>query len=387
MGCCTYYLDLLRAFGVCSQTFLQDRLEVEVVRDGKRGVLSSAPLLGALHLLPSLIRYPHLGPGDKLLALYALARAKLTDRSRQAGELDGETFYDWLKRHRQTDAAIENLWNLVVLPTLNDDVRHVSADMALMVIQVGLLGGPSDAAIGYSRVGLTSLVDAPARRWLEGRSGVVVSGASVRALRIENGRASHVELASGRLLHGAAYVSALPPEELLRILPQEVAGGPFFSAITHHTYSPIVGVHLWYDRPVMEQDFVAFLDSPIQWVFNRSKIEGSSNSNGQHVCISISEASEIVDRPNQELRSMFVREMEKLFPRAREACIRRFRVIKERRATFRCVPGIAGRRPPPLTPIPNLFLAGEWTDTGWPSTMEGAVRSGVLAADALASRL
>ena len=135
----------------------------------------------------------------------------------------------------------------------------------------------------------------------------------------------------------------------------------------------------------MDETFAAFLDSPVQWVFNKSLIQGADADGPQYLCVSLSGAWEHVDRPKEELRRVFTEEMARLFPAAREAEIARFLVVKERRATFRSIPGAAAHRLPQTTHIPNLFLAGDWTRTGWPSTMEGAVLSGVLAADALAA--
>ena len=387
MGCFTYYLDFLRALGTIDKTFLQTTLRAEVVLNGKRGVLSSTPLLGPLHLVPSFLGYPHLGPLDKVLAVYGLLRAKLTNRSRHRDELDRLTFYQWLRNHRQTERAIDNLWNLIILPALNDDIRHVSADMGLMMIQEGLLKRPSDTAIGFSRVGLTSVAGDPAGRFIEERGGRLLMGRGAKRLRVEDGRVSTLELADGSLLTADAYVSGLPSDVLLDMLPPELTDGEFFSGSSHLSSAPIVGVHIWYDRTIMEQDFVAFLDSPVQWVFNKTLIEGSDGQAGQHVCISISGAWDYVDRPKEEVRDLFIREMERLFPRSRDARIQKSLVIKQPQATFRSLPGAARHRPPQVTPVSNLYLAGDWTDTGWPSTMEGAVRSGVLAAEALASRI
>ena len=386
MGCFTYYIEFLKALGVSDQAFLQKKLRAEVILNGRHGVLTSTPFLGPLHLLPSFVRYSHLGPRDKLLAAYGLIRIKLTNLSKNGKELDQQTFYHWLKRNHQTERAINNLWNLIILPTLNDDIRDVSANMGLMVIKEGLLKKSSDAALGFSRVGLTSLTGTPAQRYIEERGGRLILGKAARSLRTEDGRVTGVELSDGSILRADAYVSALPFDELAQVLPDEVAEEPFSSSAGELSSSPIVGIHLWYDRPVLEQDFVAFLDSPVQWVFNRSLIQGTDDGDGQYVCVSVSGAWDFVDRPKDELRELFAREMERLFPRAQGARIERFLVVKQPQATFRSVPGAAEHRPPQVTPIPNLFLAGEWTDTGWPSTMEGAVRSGVFAAEALAAR-
>ena len=385
MGCCTYYVKFLETVGAMDRAYFQPSLRVEVVRNGTTGVLASTPWLGRLHLLPSFVRYPHLGIRDKLLALYGLAVASLTDRSKHGEALDAESCYGWLKRHHQPERVIDNLWELIVLPTLNDSVRDSSADMALMVFQEGLLKKPHDAALGYPTVGLTSLNGEPSRRYIEQAGGRLSLGRSAEAIRVEDGRVIGVELSDGRVAEADAYVSALPFDVLLDVLPPEVSGGPFFEPASRLASSPIVDIHLWYDRPVMDSPLAAFLDSPVQFVFNKSLIQGT-NGRGQYLCISLSGAWDYVDRSKAELIEEFSAEMARLLPRAREATLERSLVVKEKRATFRSAPGAGKHRLPQATPLPNLYLAGEWTDTGWPSTMEGAVRSGVYAAEALVSR-
>ena len=385
LGCCTYYVDFLRAIGSFDQAYLPKRLRAEVVRDGVTGVLSSVPFLGRLHLVPSFAAYPHLGLKDKLLVGYGMLRARLTNRAENSTALDSESAYDWLKRHHQTDRAIDRLWNLFVLPALNDDIRNVSADMALMVFQEALLKGPSDAAIGLSRVGLTSLNGEPAARLIRDAGGSLLSGKVVQSIEMSDQRVTGVRLLDGSVVSADAYVSALPYRALLDALPGEVAGDQFFSKASALESAPIVGIHLWYDRKVMDQDFVVFLDSPVQWVFNKTLIQGDDEGEGQYVCVSISGAWRFAGVPKGELIETFTAEMARLFPRAGSAKIERSFVVKELSATFRPMPGAAKHRLPQRTPISNLFLAGDWTQSGWPSTMEGAVRSGVFAADALAS--
>lgn len=387
MGCCTYYIDFLRALGAYGEAFLQESLHAEVELDGRRGALSSMPALGPLHLIPSFLKYPHLGISDKIRAAYGLVRAGVTDRHKNSRLLDSETFYDWLKRHKQSEKTIQNFWNLIILPTLNDDVRSVNADMALKVIKEGLLKRPVDAAIGYARIGLSSLAGLPGQRFIEERGGSTLLRTTVRSLLFDDDRVCGVQLSDGSSLEADAYVSALPHDILLDCLPTERAADPFFASVAQLQSAPIVGVHLWYDRHVMDEPFVAFIDSPIQWVFNRSLIQGDVDSPGQHVCISLSGAWQFIDRSKAELRELFEEEMERLFPSALGAAIEKSLIIKQPKATFRCALGVNRLRPSQETPIPNLFLAGDWTDTDWPSTMEGAVRSGVYAANAIAERV
>ncbi len=385
LGCNSHYLHYLREIGAIDRAYVQDRLLAEIVRGGVRGVLSSTPWLGKLHLFPSLLRYPHLTSVDKLRAMYALLVMKLTDPAKHAARLDAETGYEWLRRHRQSERAIENLWNLFVLPALNDDVRVVTAGAMLMVFREALLRDPSDARMGLARVGLTALAGEPSQAHIEARGGELRLGRGVRAIRVRDGSVEGVELQDGSFIEADACVSALPFDVLLDVLPEDVAAGDFFASARGLETAPIVGLHIWYDRPVMDETFAAFLDSPVQWVFNKSLIQGADAEDGQYVCVSLSGAWEHVDRSKEELRRTFTEEMARVFPAARGAEITRFLVVKERRATFRSIPGAAAHRLSQATPIPNLFLAGDWTRTGWPSTMESAVLSGVLAADALAA--
>ena len=168
------------------------------------------------------------------------------------------------------------------------------------------------------------------------------------------------------------------------LLPPPLAEGPFFADLPHLRTAPIVNVYLWYDRPVMEQDFVALVDSPLQWVFNKTAIMGANASDqGQYVTVSLSAAFDYVNQPKQAVQQMCTEAMKEAFPKAKSARVTRALVVKQEKATFRCLPGSDRFRPTAQTPIDNLFLAGDWTGTGWPSTMEGAVRSGVHAAQAL----
>ena len=386
LGCNSHYLDYLREIGAVDKAYIQDRLRADVVRNGVRGVLFSTPSLGKLHLFPSIVRYPHLTLMDKLRAVYALLAMKLTDPVKSGGRLDEETGYEWLRRRHQSERAIENLWNLIVLPALNDDVRQVTAGAMLMVFREALLEKPADARMGVARVGLTALAGEPSQVYIEASGGELRLGKAVRAIRVRDGRVEGVEMQDGTSIEADAYVCALPFDVMLDVLPDAVADDAFFAAARGLEEAPIVGLHIWYDRPVMDERLAAFLDSPVQWVFNKSLIQGADADGPHYVCVSLSGAWEHVDRPKEELRTAFTEEMARLFPAAREAKITRFLVVKERRATFRSIPGAAEHRLPQSTPIPNLVLAGDWTRTGWPSTMEGAVLSGVLAADALAAK-
>ena len=262
LGCCTAYIGLLGILGARINTHLQDSLSVPILDGaGRRGVLQGAALPSPFHLLPSLLAYPHLSWMDKLRVLYGGLRIQLANRRRDASSLEYETFAEWLKRHHQSDDAIARFWNLVVLPTLNDDASQVSATMGLKVFQEGVLKSRESGSMGYAMVGLSALVSDGAIDYLSARGGEVMLGAGARELAIEDGRVCGVRTSHG-YVDGDWFVLALPSHDLATVLPDELAGDGFFSLAGMLRYSPIVNVHVWYDRPVMDDEFAGFVDSP-----------------------------------------------------------------------------------------------------------------------------
>jgi len=377
LKCCTEYIRFLERLGVSDKVFLQRRLRVPVIDPG-RGVsfLESSPLPAPFHLLPSFLRYRHLSARDKARLAYAMLAIRFTDRGKR-GDLDSVSFHSWLKAHGQTERAIQRFWNLIALATLNDDVRRVSADLALMVFQEGFLRRADGANVGYARVGLTHLAEA-AVSYIQERGGQILLRQAAREFLWDGERVGGVRLASGDILRGRSYVCALPADQCLALLPPALRSHPFFERAAGLGASPIINVHLWYDRPVMDLPFAAFVGGRVQWVFNKSKMRPDlSEGPGQHLVISLSGAREYIGQPSETLAQTFARELEQLLPRAGQARLDRSLVVKERQATFAAAPGSAAHRLPSRTPVDNLFLAGDWTATGWPATMESAVRSGV----------
>ena len=396
---CSQFLDLLERLGALDRWYQQPRLHLPILdRRGKSGSLSSSRLPSPFHLAPSFFRYSHLGIRDKFRVVQALARAKFTNRHQPY--LEQITFKEWLDRRGQTERAVENFWNLLLMPTLNDHVQDVSATMGLMIVQEGMLAGSHGADLGYAQEELLEALGAPAQEYLTHWGARLFLSSPIRRLVIKSGEVQAVELGSGENRSGQIFVSALPFDALLRLLPPEALEMPYYQRLTGLESSPIVNVHLWYDREVMTQDFVAFVDGPLQWVFNKSRIyarsrpgykqpglAGRQESNaGQYICISLSAAWEYIDQPREALAERFIDEMAQVFPEAKRSRVKRAVVVKQRQATFRCLPGANARRPDSPTPYSNLFLAGEWTNTGWPSTMESAARSGYNAAQAVLSR-
>jgi squalene-associated FAD-dependent desaturase len=368
LGCCPAYMGLLRLLGTLRHTSLQRRLDAPVRdRAGRTGALRAAPAPAPLHLGLSFAAYPHLSGAEKGAALRALAAlAAIPERRRR--EIDDVSFADWLAERGQSPGAVRRFWDLIVLPTCNDRSDRVSAALAAFVFQRGFLRTARGSAIGWSRVGLTRLVDPAARDFLRARGGRVIAGVAVA----EAGPGG-VALADGASLPADAVVLALPPGRARAVAPAALAEDPALGV------SPIVNVHVWYDRPVMDEPFTAIVDSPAQWIFNRTAMGGGDGSS-HHLAVSISGAREEVEMPRAELAESMRAELEHLLPRARSARALATAVVKEPQATFAAAPGQAARRPGAATPLERVALAGAWTDTGWPATMEGAVRSGITAA-------
>ena len=386
VGACGTFIDFLQHIGAWQYWHLQPQLDAPIYdRSGRRGRLYGVNLPAPAHLLPSFVAYPHLNGREKLRAVRGLLAAMRIRRSDPA--LEQTSFCQWLRANGQSERAIRNLWNVLIEGTLNDKVGEVSAAMGLMIIQDGLLQSRRAANIGYPTVPLQDAVGRPACRFLQARGVRLRLGGPVRRIDVDAaGAVCGVSAGNGMKVSADAYISAVPFWTLPGLLPAALASREPFAGIARLESAPIVNIHLRYDRPIMSEHFCYFVDSPLQWVFNRSAIhgyDGGYDGGSQNLTVSISAAWEYIDGDRAELAAGTDAEVRRVFPAAASAALCGVSVVKQRNATLRCRPGAAAWRPGPVTPVPNLFLAGEWTATGWPSTMESAVISGYNAAAAV----
>jgi squalene-associated FAD-dependent desaturase len=371
LRCCTAYRGFLERLGAGDRVQLQPRLDVPVVGPGGRVArLRRGRLPAPAHLGRSLLAYHHLRLRDRLgLAPAALALRRV---DLDAVETDQQTFGDWLQRHHQSPAALDALWDLICRPTVNLPAGEASLALAAMVFQTGLLTDAAAADIGWAAVPLGELHGEAGRRALE-RAGVeVVTGAPVTTVRHADG--AFVAGAGGSERAADAVVVAVPHTAVA-----DVAGVPAPAGLADRLgVSPIVNVHVVYDRPVTDLEMAAAVGTGVQFVFDRTA--GAGLEWGQYLAVSLSAADHEMGLPADEVKSRTVAALAEIFPRARHARVVDALVSREPAATFRGVPGTRRARPPSLTAVPGLVLAGAWTDTGWPATMEGAVRSGHTAA-------
>ncbi len=371
LRCCTEYRRLLDRIGASSQVALQRRLEVPVLRPGGRSAsISRSRLPAPFHLGGAVARYHHLSIRQRaglVGAVLALRRLDPDDRA-----LDEVSFGHWLKNHGQSDVAVERLWDLIALPTLNVPAGEASLKLAARVFRTGLLDRRDAGDIGWSEVPLAELHGTNAARAL-GAGGVdLVLGEPVTS--IEHSGAGFSITTEHARRHVDAVVVATP-------IRAAVALGAFADrqAAAGLGASPIVNVHLVLDRRVTDLPMAACVDSPIQFVFDRTASSGATS--GQCLSVSLSAADASVSIGSKLLAHRFMEALAGVFPAVRQARLVDAVVTRERAATFRGIPGTNAMRPASTTGTAGLFLAGAYCDTGWPATMEGAVLSGSDAAN------
>ncbi|MFG3306756.1 hydroxysqualene dehydroxylase HpnE [Streptomyces wuyuanensis] len=393
LRCCTAYRWFLDRVDGAGLAPIQPRLDVPVLdvahpKGPRLGRLRRTALPVPLHLAASLAGYPHLSLAERAAVGRAAFALKGLDPADPA--LDGIDFATWLRRHGQSARAVEALWDLVGVATLNATAPNASMALAAMVFKTGLLSDPGAADIGWARVPLGELHDTLARKALD-TAGVrtELRTRAGRVTRADDGR-WNVTAGTGRLT-ADAVVLAVPQREAHALLPEGALDEP--DRLLGIGTAPILNMHVVYDRTVLRRPFFAALGSPVQWVFDRTDASGLSTGGtagpggGQYLALSQSAAQDEIDTPVSVLRERYLPELERLLPATRGAEVRDFFVTRERTATFAPAPGVDRLRPAARTNAPGLFLAGSWTATGWPATMEGAVRSGLSAASAALAAL
>jgi hydroxysqualene dehydroxylase len=377
LRCCTAYREFLRRLGVENDTVMQPRLDVPVFdpTTGRGARLRRDRLPAPLHLSRALLRYRLLTPMQRVRAIVAALALNRVDRN--APSSDAQTFRAWLKAHGQSDAAIERLFDVFTVATLNAPAAQVSLSLGAMVFQDGLLRRADACDIGIARVPLGRLHGDAAAAALAGHN--IKLRTPVRALTQLPGNRWQVET-DDLSIEADAVVLAVPHDVAADLLPAGAIADA--DAVRGLDVAPILNVHVIFDRVVLNEPFIAAVGSPAQFVFDRTGQSGlreGTGQSGQYLAVSVSAADRWIDVPVAQLREVFLPELHKLLPAARDADVLDFFVTREREATFRPVPGSAARRLGPATALQGLVVAGAWTATGWPATMESAVRSGLAA--------
>ena len=400
LGCCTNLADFYRRVGASKSVRFYGRLYF-VDRDGRRSTIESSWLPPPLHMAPAFATFGALNLADK----HAIAQALLaiaTSGGHPAGS-DGVSMLDWLRQMRQTPGAIERFWRVVLVSALDEELSRTDARYGIDVFWNAFLGNRSGYRVGIPTEPLAQLYEG-CREAITKRGGEVMLRAGVREIRLKEGRFAVAILEDGSEAFADACVAATPHTALLDLLPEGGSGGfAWLDGLRHLKTSPITSVHFWFDTQVMSEPFLTLMDHTTQWIFNKTLLSGTnetgqpaahlrgdgvrgSTSNGQYLQLVISASYDLVPRTRQEIIELCRRELADVLPATRDAKVRKATVIKEVHATFSPEPGVDRWRPGQNIGVDNLFLAGDWTRTGWPATMEGAVRSGYLAAEALSAQ-
>jgi squalene-associated FAD-dependent desaturase len=374
MKCCTNLLDFYRRLSVDKAISFSDHYTF-LDENGRRARLKCSLFPAPFHLLPSFLQFHPLGWRDKLSMAYALVC--MLSEEHLLERLDGMTMLEWLSRHGQTPRAIERFWQTILVSALNEDVTKASARYGLKVFLDGLLKHRQAFRMGVPIVPLEKLYTEPCLKLITRKGGKVRMRCSAVQIEIRGSRVESVLLNDGSRLTGDYYLSSLPPQALLGLLPAGTEEElEYFKKMRGLEYSPITAVYLWFDRQVMKDDNAALIGREIQWIFNKSpRTDPTAKEQGQNLGLVVSASRKLAQMGRGQILEIALRDLKAVLPEARHASLLRAVVLKEPYATFSCRPGSDSFRPDQKSPIQNLYVAGDWTRTGWPPTMEGAVRS------------
>jgi zeta-carotene desaturase len=365
LRCCVNLMDFYRRLGV--ENDIAFHREIYFLEPGGRKSNLRAGLLPAPnHFAESFLRMSFLNAGEKLDVARAI---RSIDRERNRADLDRITMLEWLQEKRQPARAVERFWRQVLVSAINEELDRMAASHGFQVFRLGFLARKNSYEMGIPAVPLGRLYGE--ETWSRVGQVDLRMRASVEKVVMVGGKVDHVVVA-GEPLRADHYICALPFEKIGAVIPDLPLNLKGFE------HSPITGIHLWFDRPITKLAHATLLDRTIQWMFNKSE--------GRYIQLVVSASRSLETMPRAEVVALAVKELAEFFPAVREAKLEKSHVVKEIRATFSAAPGLELRRPVSRTSIPNLFLAGDWTRSGWPATMEGAVRSGYLAAEAVSGQ-
>jgi len=376
LGCCTNLIEFYQRLGVADRIRWFDELTF-IEPGGRQSRMAPSFLPAPMHNIPTFLGAKMLGAKDK----WAISRA-MNALSRKLPEDSQEDFLAWLRRNGQTERAIERFWKTVLVSALNEDLDRISVHYAAQVFRESFMKSAEAGRMGLPSIPLSDLYGF-AIEYIRARGGEVLLRSSVTAIGPKQNGAG-VLTATGEQQFDYAVLAA-PFQSAASLLPSDAVAEPLRQQLAHFEASPITGIHLWFDREITPLPHAVLLDRTIQWMFHKSKFHDKRESGhqGSYVELVVSASKSLVQKSREEVLELATRELAEFFPIVKEAKAVKAAVIKEVYATYAIVPGLDQYRPGAKTAWPRIFLAGDWTATGWPATMEGAVRSGYLAAEAI----
>jgi zeta-carotene desaturase len=436
---CTNLVEFYRRIGVEDKIRWYDEMTF-IEPGGRTSVMHASPLPAPLHTAPSFLKFPFLNAKDKLVISSAIAALAFTPQPDT-----GISFLDWCRRNAQTENAIERFWKPILVSALSEDLDLISISYAAQVVRESMKS-PAARQMGVPNIPLTDLYN-QAGDYIRARHGEIRFRASIESFSPGSSHVQICVADREQGSRESAFdylVLALPFNNVAGVLPDTPDAAPLREKLSHFESCPITGIHLWFDRQISDLDHAVLLNRTIQWMFHKSRLLTTRNANreahdfgraeskaqeghdssraesndregddssrakskdreghdfsraikspmdkgalapeGSYIELVVSASKSLIDKSRTEIVDLALAEVREFFPAARAATLLKSTVIKEVHATYSPRPGIDTYRPPQVTPWPRVFLAGDWTATGWPATMEGAVRSGYLAAQAL----
>ncbi len=387
---CTNLVEFYERIGVADQIRWFDQMNF-IEPGGRISVMKSSFLPAPMHTASSFFRFSFLSTADKLTITRALL--PLTTAAQRD---NGHSFQEWLEQHGQTKTAVARFWRPILVSALSEELDRISISAAAQVVRESMKS-PAARHMGVPKIPLTDLYNA-AGDYVQARDGEIHFRCSLENFVAEKTRV-RVRVADSEQTFDY-LIAALPFDALARVLPQAAESLALREKISHFEASPITGIHLWFDRQISDLDHAVLLDRTIQWMFHKSRLQpmrmqenptlakeasvGHTHvGSGSYIELVVSSSKTLIEKSRADIVELALGEVREFFPAAREANLVKSTVIKEVNATYSPRPGIDAYRPGAVTEWPRVLLAGDWTATGWPATMEGAVRSGYLAAEAL----
>ena len=401
MGCYHATRRYMRIIGTEYLTLLQPSLRIEFLHPSKSSLrLACPPLQAPLHLLGGLMRFKGVPLKNRLEMLRVAKQLFYTSLSKEQ-ELDKLNVEEWLIKLGQSDLSRKFLWDVITIGALNNHPKNVSALMLFRVLRTAFLGKREHSSLLLPRAGLSDVLVNPAVEFIRRNGGEVLLGTEVSKVHFEDEKIVSVLTQDGKKIRAQVFLSAVPWFGFERLLSNSgISSELTVKTPSREPYDPdrfkassIISIHLWLDRTILDEEFAALIDTRVQWIFNKSskamnplshiavKKQRTEEKIPQHLSLVISGAQEFIEMSKEELLTIAMKDLQRVLPKAKNANIVHSVVIKEKRATFSPSPGLEAIRPLPETTFSNLFLAGDWTNTGFPATIEGAVLSGKKAAE------
>ncbi len=374
MGCYHSTLKFLTMIDRMELVEIQENLSIVFRHSDKPPTtLQTLSLPAPLNVLAGLLRLENLSFSQRL-SLLRVGIDLLVKNPDRNKHLQSITVAQWLDELNQPDGNKKYLWDIIAIGTLNDSTERISAALFVKVLRSAFFGSRKNSSMIIPKKGLTTVLVDGAADFIRQRNGKILLNMTVEKFEIQDSRINSVRLSTGETIRPQGVISAVPYFDIPNLFGNGEQIG--LTGLDNFISSPIVTIHLWFDAHFVNESFAALIDSPIHWVFNKSKIYGKQDQGLMYLSLVVSGAHDLVEKEKAALVALAHAELKRFYPAASIAKIIHSLIIKEKRATFSPKVGIEQFRPSHRTSIGNLFLAGDWTDTKLPATIEGAVQSG-----------